>query len=181
LAAHAFLAVILGVLSVRTHNDILLYLLAAPVLIAPLVYPRAVALAMLFMTLAGSGIVVQLLRDNPINSVRTIVVLAPGLLAVVEILYRVKGQRDRIDAALREGDRRFRALIEKADGDYEAAVKSLAEPADRVLLVGDSLKDDIEPGIRAGMHAVLIDRKGRHACAAVVPTIRNLREVLSLV
>lgn len=114
LAAHAFLAVILGVLSVRTNNDILLYLLVAPILIAPLVYPRAVALAMLFMTLAGSGIVVQLLRDNPINSVRTIVVLAPGLLAVVEILYRVKGQRDRIDAARREGDRRFRALIEKS-------------------------------------------------------------------
>jgi len=135
----AILTALLGVLCVRWGNDILLYVLVVPVLIAPLIYPRVVALGILFTTIAASGIVVQLLRRNPIDSVRTILVLAPGLLAVVEILCRVKSQRDRrIDAVVQEGDRRFRALIEKSsDGivlfDPQGAVMYASPAITRML------------------------------------------------
>ncbi len=61
---------------------------------------------------------------------------------------------------------------------FEAAVRALGVPASSILLVGDSLRDDVEAGARAGLGAVLIDRSGRYA-AVEVPRISSLKEVLS--
>jgi len=61
---------------------------------------------------------------------------------------------------------------------FEAAVRALGVPASSILLVGDSLRDDVEAGARAGLGAVLMDRSGRYA-AVEVPRISSLKEVLS--
>jgi putative hydrolase of the HAD superfamily len=61
---------------------------------------------------------------------------------------------------------------------FEAAVRSLGVPAFEVLLVGDSLHDDVEAAMRAGLSAVLLDRRNRHESANHVPRISSLKEVL---
>src|SRR3989442_4113865 len=61
---------------------------------------------------------------------------------------------------------------------FEAAVRSLAVPASEVLLVGDSLHDDVEAAMNAGLSAFLLDRRGRHPSANHVPRISSLKEVL---
>src|SRR6266436_3463193 len=61
---------------------------------------------------------------------------------------------------------------------FDAAVRALGVPASSILLVGDSLRDDVEAGARAGLGAVLMDRSGRYA-AVEVPRISSLKEVLS--
>jgi len=64
-------------------------------------------------------------------------------------------------------------------GIFEAAVRALALPASTILLVGDSLHDDVEPAIRLGLPAVLIDRKGRYTSSGNVPSVSSLNEVIS--
>lgn len=63
---------------------------------------------------------------------------------------------------------------------FEAAIRALGEPPSEILLVGDSLRDDVEAGMRAGLLAVLIDRAGRHASATHVRRISTLREILPI-
>jgi putative hydrolase of the HAD superfamily len=62
---------------------------------------------------------------------------------------------------------------------FEAAVHALSVIPSETLLVGDSLRDDVEAGIRAGLHAILIDRFGRHALSPV-PRISSLRQLIPL-
>jgi putative hydrolase of the HAD superfamily len=64
---------------------------------------------------------------------------------------------------------------------FDAAVRALGTPASEVLLVGDSLQDDIEAGIRAGLAAVLIDRRNRHATVSSIRRISSLRDLMSLI
>jgi putative hydrolase of the HAD superfamily len=59
---------------------------------------------------------------------------------------------------------------------FSAACRRLDLAPDRILLVGDSLRDDVLAALGAGLHAVLIDREGRHT-SADVPKIRSLREI----
>jgi FMN phosphatase YigB (HAD superfamily) len=50
-------------------------------------------------------------------------------------------------------------------------------------MVGDSVRQDIEGALNAGMRAVLLDRGGAapvRAAALGVPVIRSLRELLPL-
>jgi putative hydrolase of the HAD superfamily len=63
---------------------------------------------------------------------------------------------------------------------FDAAVRALDVARSKVLLVGDSLHDDVEAGIRAGLAAVLIDRRNRHPEATHVERISSLKEVLPL-
>jgi putative hydrolase of the HAD superfamily len=63
---------------------------------------------------------------------------------------------------------------------FDAAVRALEVLASEVLLVGDSLQDDVEAGMRAGLSAVLIDRRHRHGLDAPVGRISSLRELLAL-
>ena len=64
---------------------------------------------------------------------------------------------------------------------FDAAIQALGVPASEVLLVGDSLRDDVEAGMRAGLHAALLDRDNRHPGVKHVPRISSLTEALSLV
>lgn len=62
---------------------------------------------------------------------------------------------------------------------FEAAVRTLGTRPSETLLVGDSIHDDVEAGIRAGLHAVLIDRAGRHT-SSPVQRIPSLKELIPL-
>jgi putative hydrolase of the HAD superfamily len=64
---------------------------------------------------------------------------------------------------------------------FEAAVRSVDTPPSEVLLIGDSLRDDVEAAERAGLQAVLIDRNARYADMSHVRRISDLKEVISLV
>jgi len=63
---------------------------------------------------------------------------------------------------------------------FHSAVRALEVPRSDVLMVGDSLHDDVEAGIKAGLRAVLIDRTNRHSAAAHVERISSLKELLPL-
>ena len=63
---------------------------------------------------------------------------------------------------------------------FDAAVQALDVQASEVLLVGDSLRDDVEAGMRAGLHAALLDRDKRHPAVQHVPRISSLTDLLSL-
>jgi putative hydrolase of the HAD superfamily len=62
---------------------------------------------------------------------------------------------------------------------FEAALKALKTKPSETLIVGDSLHDDVEAGIRAGLHAILIDRTGRHS-SVPVRRIASLKELVPL-
>ncbi len=61
---------------------------------------------------------------------------------------------------------------------FEVAVRALDVTPAVVLLVGDSLHDDIEPALQAGLSAILIDRKNRYAANTRVRRILSLKEVI---
>lgn len=63
---------------------------------------------------------------------------------------------------------------------FDAAISALEEPASRILLVGDSLEDDVLAGIRAGIHAILLDRHGRYSSTDAIQRISSLKELLPL-
>lgn len=63
---------------------------------------------------------------------------------------------------------------------FHAAVQALAVPANRILLVGDNLRDDVHAGTNAGLNACLIDRANRYVHEDV-RRITNLRDVRSLI
>jgi len=62
---------------------------------------------------------------------------------------------------------------------FEAAVQALRIPPPQILLVGDSLHDDVEAGSRAGLVSVLIDRTDRHKHVNQVRRIKSLSEIAS--
>lgn len=61
---------------------------------------------------------------------------------------------------------------------FRTAAQSLNVEPHRIVLVGDSLHDDVIAGTRAGMAAVLIDRSNRYVDVDV-PRVTNLHEILS--
>src|SRR6266516_2292711 len=63
---------------------------------------------------------------------------------------------------------------------FEAAIRALNEPPPKILLVGDSLTDDVEAAARAGLAALLVARSGRYASASNVTRVSSLREVLQV-
>jgi putative hydrolase of the HAD superfamily len=62
---------------------------------------------------------------------------------------------------------------------FATAARSLKVTPERILLVGDSLQDDVLAARRAGMKSILIDRANRHPHTDV-EKIGSLMEVLSL-
>jgi putative hydrolase of the HAD superfamily len=64
---------------------------------------------------------------------------------------------------------------------FDAAVAAIGLPASQILFVGDSLEDDVEAGLRAGLRAVLIDRTGRHSARSHLERIASLKDVLNKV
>jgi putative hydrolase of the HAD superfamily len=63
---------------------------------------------------------------------------------------------------------------------FEAAVRALNVAPSETVIVGDSLHDDVEAGTRAGLHGILIDRKGRHP-SAPVQRVSSLRDLIPVV
>jgi putative hydrolase of the HAD superfamily len=61
---------------------------------------------------------------------------------------------------------------------FKTAVEALGLRPSSVLMVGDSLRDDIEPALQAGLRALLIDRNSRYADRSPVPRITSLDEVI---
>src|SRR5438093_5129970 len=57
---------------------------------------------------------------------------------------------------------------------FDAAVQALGVPASEVLLVGDSLRDDVEAGMRVGLHAAMLDRDNHYGTLKQVPRISLL-------
>jgi putative hydrolase of the HAD superfamily len=64
---------------------------------------------------------------------------------------------------------------------FDAAVAAIGLPASQILFVGDSLEDDVEAGLRAGLRAVLIDRTGRHSARNHLERIASLKDILDKV
>jgi putative hydrolase of the HAD superfamily len=62
---------------------------------------------------------------------------------------------------------------------FAAAVRALDVPPSAILMVGDNPYDDVEPAIRAGIQAVLIDRSNRYAGRTQLRRISSLHEVVS--
>lgn len=63
---------------------------------------------------------------------------------------------------------------------FRLALDKHAVDPEEALHVGDSLRDDVEGATKAGLHAVLLDRQGRHQSTGV-QAIRTLGELLPLV
>ncbi len=63
---------------------------------------------------------------------------------------------------------------------FQLALDKHAVDPEEALHVGDSLQDDFGGATKAGLHAVLLDRQGRHQTAGV-QTIRTLDELLPLI
>ncbi len=63
---------------------------------------------------------------------------------------------------------------------FKAAVAALKVRPSQTLMIGDSLHDDVEAGIRAGLEALLIDRRGRYAGYDHVRRVELLSEILPL-
>jgi len=60
---------------------------------------------------------------------------------------------------------------------FHAAVRAAGLPASRILMVGDSLEDDVRAAQAAGLGAVLLDRKGRYAEIQDVRVIETLSDL----
>jgi putative hydrolase of the HAD superfamily len=60
---------------------------------------------------------------------------------------------------------------------FAAAAKALQTDPSSILLVGDSLRDDVIAGAQAGLRTVLIDRNSRYSDVSGFPKIDNLRQV----
>ena len=75
---------------------------------------------------------------------------------------------------------------------FSAALRLMQVPAPSAVMVGDSVRQDVEGALRAGMRAVLLDRRDRAAIPAAdaalgalrargVPIIQSLRELPTLI
>jgi putative hydrolase of the HAD superfamily len=86
------------------------------------------------------------------------------------------GIRDFFDAVILSSETGY----SKPDREiFAAAVQALGVPASEILLVGDSLYDDVLAGLQAGMAAVLIDRNNRYT-SQQVQRISSLTELTSI-
>ena len=65
-------------------------------------------------------------------------------------------------------------------GIFQAAGRALDTAADHILLVGDSLIDDVQAGALAGMTTVLIDRRNKYPNLSAFPRVSDLRQILPL-
>lgn len=91
--------------------------------------------------------------------------------------------RGLIGAAISASDHGF---VKPHPSIFREALERLAVPPDDAMMVGDSLRDDIEGALRAGMRAVLVHRsaschpRADELAARSVPIIASLRELMPL-
>jgi putative hydrolase of the HAD superfamily len=65
-------------------------------------------------------------------------------------------------------------------GIFQAAIAALGVRPSHILLVGDSLMDDVQAGALAGMTSVLIDRRDKYPNLNTFTRITSLRQVIPL-
>jgi putative hydrolase of the HAD superfamily len=63
---------------------------------------------------------------------------------------------------------------------FRAAVNHYSVEARRAWHVGDSLREDVEGAMAAGVNAILLDRNDRHAENAPAPRITSLNQLVTL-
>ena len=63
---------------------------------------------------------------------------------------------------------------------FAEAVRRAGVPAAAAMHIGDSIEHDVDGARRAGLRAVLIDRKGDHAAFATAPRVSNLIDIVAL-
>lgn len=63
---------------------------------------------------------------------------------------------------------------------FEAAIRAIRVPPGRVLFVGDSLSDDYQGGVNAGLQTLLLDREDRYSQMKSIPRIHSLLDVAAL-
>lgn len=63
---------------------------------------------------------------------------------------------------------------------FQAALDRMQVPAERAVMVGDSVRHDVHGARQVGMHGVWLARGADVSAAADVPTIRSLRELPQL-
>jgi putative hydrolase of the HAD superfamily len=63
---------------------------------------------------------------------------------------------------------------------FQVALDKHAVDPEEALHIGDSLRDDVEGARKAGLHAILLDRKGTQQ-GADIRSIRALDELLPLI
>jgi len=63
-------------------------------------------------------------------------------------------------------------------GIFQQALQHAGVPADQACHIGDEPATDIEGARKAGMHSILIDRKG-HQLVKVSPTVQSFHELVS--
>lgn len=89
-----------------------------------------------------------------------------------------------IDATISSPDHGF---MKPHPSIFSEALQRLGVRPSEALMVGDSVRDDVEGALGAGMRAALVDRSGRphprapELAARGVPIIRSLRELMNLV
>lgn len=59
---------------------------------------------------------------------------------------------------------------------FQAALARLGTPADEAMMIGDSLQMDVRGALRAGLEAILLDRRSHHP-SLEVRTVVSLDEV----
>ncbi|MBI4148165.1 HAD family hydrolase [Candidatus Woesearchaeota archaeon] len=62
----------------------------------------------------------------------------------------------------------------KTEGLFDCAVEELGVKKTDILVVGDSLETDVAGAEKAGLKAVLVDRKGRREHPQKIPTLKEL-------
>ncbi len=96
-------------------------------------------------------------------------------ISLVPVLERL-GVADRFEAVLHSAG----VGASKPDPKlFEAALEQLGLPADAVLHVGDDPVNDIEGAARAGVRAILIDRRGRHRSTDAIASLEELAPLVS--
>ncbi len=63
---------------------------------------------------------------------------------------------------------------------FEIAARSLDRSPSEILLIGDSLNDDVLAGSRSGLQTALVDRRGRYVDFPGIRRIESLREIFGI-
>jgi two-component system cell cycle sensor histidine kinase/response regulator CckA len=132
LPAYTVVAAALAAASVKWQIDPFLYLMGVPILLAAVMYPRVVSLAMQLICCIILFVAIRVGSKNPTASERTALYSVVALLAMAEALSRMKAARDRTERALRESEHRLRTIVE-------------ADPESIQLLARDGAVLDMNP------------------------------------
>ena len=106
-------------------------------------------------------------------------------------LYAVSNWDVELEAVLDElGWRRFfdalvvsaKVGVEKPDGEiFERALRVAGVERERAVMVGNDLASDVRGATRAGIDAVLVDRRGKVEAPEAVAVLKDLRGLPALV